>query len=411
MAQRGTGRTSPPVQAYHARGSWISKIQHLPERTLRRTGAWLLLCSLLQGELGLAWDIRWHLLLGRNSFWIPPHMMLYGAVGAVGLFALAMVLIDTLRYHHGFPGVTDRSTVRILGVFHAPLGYIVTGFGPLIALVAAPFDNWWHQLFGIDAVLWSPFHLMGAAGGLLGVFGIGYIFASEAAIERQYSQGNCTTRRFLCLTALEWGVLAIISSLMELSMLALTQFTPLAIGPLEVLTYPLPLALSGALCLVSAVCFVRKPFAATVTAILLSIHTVVIETFVPWATRLLVAQMGLRYRLGQVPAMNRMNLLLSLLFVLTALLIDGFTHKQTLSTAAKRGMLLIGIGVAILTITVPVGIALVLAQTTILTPDIAAGLESHLLDLLFLLPVVISVATGGAIWGKHLGNFWHWNKR
>lgn len=408
MTQRGTAGTSSPAQAYHARGNWIAKIQHLPERTLRRTGAWLLLCSLVQGELGLAWDIRWHLLLGRNSFWIPPHLMIYSAVGEVGLVALALVLIDTLRYHHGFPGVNDRSTVPILGVFHAPLGYIVTGFGPLIALVAAPLDNWWHQLMGIDAVLWSPFHLMGAAGGLLGMIGIGYIFASEAAIERPY---HCLTRRFLRLTALEWGVLAIISSLMELILLALTQFAPLAIGPLEILTYPLPLSLSGAFCLVSAVCCVRKPFAATVTAILLSIHTAMVETFVPWATRLLVAPMGLRYRFGQAPAMNRMNLLVSLLFVLTALVIDSFTRKQTLSTATTRAMLLLGTGVAILAITVPMGIALVLAQTTILTPDIAAGLASHWFDLLLLLPVVIAVATGGAIWGKHLGNFWHWNKR
>ena len=411
MAQRGTGRTSSPVQVSHARGSWIAKIRHLPERTLRRTGAWLLLCSLVQGELGLAWDIRWHLLLGRNSFWIPPHLVIYSAVGAVGLVALAMVLIETLRYHHGFPGVNDRSTLRILVVFHAPLGYIVTGFGPLIALVAAPLDNWWHQLFGIDAVLWSPFHLMGAAGGLFGVIGIGYIFASEAAIERLYHPGNRPVHRFLRLTALEWGVLVIISSLMELTMLALTQFTPLAIGPLEVLTYPLPLALSGAFCLVSAVCCVRKPFAATVTALLLSMHTAVIETCVPWATRLLVAQMGLRYRPEQVPEMNRMNVLLCLLFVLIALVIDGFSQKQILSTATKRGMLILGTGVAILAIAVPVGMALILAQTTILPLDIAAGLESHLLDLLFLLPVVIAVATGGAIWGKHLGNFWHWNTR
>jgi hypothetical protein len=337
--------------------------------------------------------------------------MLYCAVGAVGLIALAMVLIDTLRYHHGFPGVNDRSTVRIWGIFHAPLGYIITGFGPLIALIAAPFDNWWHQFFGIDAILWSPFHLMGAAGGLLGVLGIGFICASEAAIERQESQSNRPTRRLLRLTAFEWSVLVIISSLMELSMLALTQFTPLAIGPLEVLTYPLPLALSGAFCLVSAVCFVHKPFAATVTAVLLSIHTGVIETFVLWATRLLIAQMGLNDHPGRVPTMNSMNMLLSLLFVLTALLIDGFTQKQTLSTATTRGMLRIGIGVAILAVTVPMGIALVLAHTSTLIQDRAVGQEAHLLDLLFLSPVVISLATGGAIWGQHLGNFWHWNRR
>ncbi len=390
---------------------WISKIQHFPECTFRRTGAWLLLGSLVQGEFGLAWDIRWHLLLGRNSFWIPPHMVIYSAVGAVGLLALALVLIETLCYHHGFPGVDDRSTVRIWGVFHAPLGSIVTGFGPLIALVAAPLDNWWHQLFGIDAVLWSPFHLLGATGGLLGVIGIGYLFASESALERQDSRGHRTTRRLFRLTALEWGVLAIISSLIELTMLALTQFTPLTIGPLEVLTYPLPLALSGALCLVCAVCCVRKPFAATMTALLLSIHTAVVETCVPWATRLLAARMGLSYRFGQVPEMNRMNVLLLLLFVLMALLIDGFTQKQALSSATTRRMLLLGTGVAVLAITVPVGMALALTQATILMPDIAAGLESHWLDLLFLLPLVIAVATGGAVWGKQLGNFWHWNTR
>ena len=413
MAQRETSRPSPSpsVQVYHARGNWIAKIQHLPERTLRRTGAWLLLCFLLQGELGLAWDIRWHLVLGRNSFWIPPHLLLYSAVGAVGLIALAMVLIETRRYHQGFPGVDERSTIRILGVFHAPLGYIVTGFGPLIALVAVPFDNWWHQLYGIDAVLWSPFHLLGAAGGLLGVTGIGYLFASEAALEHQDHQDHRPTRRFLRLTALEWSGLAIISGLMELSMLALTQFMPLTIGPLQVLTYPLPLALSGAFCLVSAVCFVRKPFVATLTAILLSIHTGVIETFEPWATRLVVAQMGLSYRPGQMPAMNSMNLLLSLLFILIALMLDGFNQKQTLSTATRRDMLLLGIGVAFLALTVPMGIALVLVQTTILSPDIAARLESHWLDLLCLLPVVIAIATAGASWGKQMGNFWHRNTR
>jgi len=109
--------------------------------------------------------------------------------------------------------------------------------------------------------------------------------------------------------------------------------------------------------------------------------------------------------------MNRMNLLLSLLFVLIALVIDGFTNKQTLSCATKRGMLFIGTEVAILAISVPMGFALVLAHTTVLTPDIAAGLESHVLDLLFLLPVVIAVATGGAMWGIYMGNFWRWNTR
>lgn len=35
---------------------------------------------------GIYWDVTWHAVVGRESFWIPPHLFVYSGVGAL-LFA------------------------------------------------------------------------------------------------------------------------------------------------------------------------------------------------------------------------------------------------------------------------------------------------------------------------------------
>ena len=69
------------------------------------TRPWLLIGALtglaLVGAFGNAWDLFWHIAIGRDSFWIPPHTMMYAAVGLSGLIALAVVLADTLRRADG----------------------------------------------------------------------------------------------------------------------------------------------------------------------------------------------------------------------------------------------------------------------------------------------------------------------
>ena len=42
--------------------------------------------------------------------------------------------------------------------------------GPLTVL-AAPIDDLWHRLFGIDVTLWSPPHLLGILGGVVNSWG------------------------------------------------------------------------------------------------------------------------------------------------------------------------------------------------------------------------------------------------
>jgi hypothetical protein len=159
-----------------------SKPTDLTERRLRRVGAWFLLYLALQAELGLAWDRNWHDLIGRDQFWTLPHIMLYAGVGGAGLIALIVITADTLRYNLKKPGVDDTSTIRILGIFHAPMGYILLGFGALTDLVAAPLDNYWHQLYGIDVTLWSPFHVMGTIGGILEGLGISTVGPSSTPL-------------------------------------------------------------------------------------------------------------------------------------------------------------------------------------------------------------------------------------
>ena len=43
-------------------------------------------------------------------------------------------------------------------------GYHLAWWGIALTIVAAPIDDLWHRLFGIDVTLWSPPHLLGLAG-------------------------------------------------------------------------------------------------------------------------------------------------------------------------------------------------------------------------------------------------------
>jgi len=222
----------------------------LAERRLRRTSAWLLLFFLLQGELGAIWDREWHAFVGRDQFWTPPHILIYSCVAGAGFVALAVVLLDTALYRRGTPGVNDISTVRILWLFHAPLGFTIAGFGALTALAAAPLDNYWHELYGIDIALWAPFHMMGVTGGVIGIIGIIYTFASEAALDRQARR---SPRQFLEFSALELGALMTLAGLLNFTLTGFLQFPIVTISPLQISTYPLPLAVCASFCLIAAV--------------------------------------------------------------------------------------------------------------------------------------------------------------
>src|SRR6266567_3158093 len=103
--------------------------------------------SVFELIFGMAWDGQWHAAVGRDRFFTPPHVLMYSAVAIEGLLCLGMVLAETLRYRRRVPGVNDQTTSKVLRIFRAPLGFIVTGFGMFMILLAAPLDNYWHVLY------------------------------------------------------------------------------------------------------------------------------------------------------------------------------------------------------------------------------------------------------------------------
>src|SRR5690606_32615704 len=70
-----------------------------------------------------------------------------------------LILRTTFR---GSPADRARG-VRIFGLT-GPLGAWVCGWGALAMLTSAPFDDWWHNAYGLDVKILSPPHTVLALG-------------------------------------------------------------------------------------------------------------------------------------------------------------------------------------------------------------------------------------------------------
>lgn len=106
--------------------------------------------------IGGAWDIQWHVAIGRDSLWIPPHLMVFLAfVSGLAIIVVMIAYESALASAgHAVPHAAGRGRLR------APGAYFGILFGYAAALLAGVIDELWHRVFGIDATLWSPPHLL-----------------------------------------------------------------------------------------------------------------------------------------------------------------------------------------------------------------------------------------------------------
>jgi hypothetical protein len=109
--------------------------------------------------IGLLWDISWHMTIGRDTFWTPAHMAIYLGGVVAGLSCGALALKTTFA---GTPA--ERTTAVGFWGFRAPLGAWVAIWGTFAMLTSAPFDNWWHNAYGLDVTILSPPHSLLGAG-------------------------------------------------------------------------------------------------------------------------------------------------------------------------------------------------------------------------------------------------------
>ena len=158
---------------------------------------WYLWCAALavtSAYIGGYWDIAWHRSIGRDTFWSPPHMAIYACGVLAGLSSAYLILSTTFSTGSAFRSVS----VRIWG-FSAPIGAFVSAWGGLMMLVSAPFDDWWHNAYGLDVRIISPPHMVLAAG----FFGIevGTILLMLAFMNRASGSARIALRRLFLYVA------------------------------------------------------------------------------------------------------------------------------------------------------------------------------------------------------------------
>ena len=131
----------------------------------RRGALWGLLGAKVVSTWGVQWDIQWHTLIGRDSFWIAPHLMTYAGVAATVVLSFGVLAATTLC-----PSSRADDVVRVLGLT-GTRGFHLATWGVALTVLAAPIDDLWHRLFGLDVTLWSPPHLLGLLGALINTLG------------------------------------------------------------------------------------------------------------------------------------------------------------------------------------------------------------------------------------------------
>ena len=194
---------------------------------------------------GVYWDVAWHVVIGRESFWIPPHLLTYAGT-AVFFLSVTCALLLTARRARSF-----RATGR------AGAGFLVGLLGSLIQVSAAPLDDLWHRRYGLDVTVWSPPHLMGMAGALIGIYGL--TCALGTGLPRDDER-----RSFLALP--ETNVLLLFAAALSLSMFALGSLD-FRLESRDALFYPLLAAPLAAVPLVAAARYVGRFGAATAVAL------------------------------------------------------------------------------------------------------------------------------------------------
>jgi hypothetical protein len=170
---------------------------------------WAMIAGLVSGTIGGHWDISWHMSIGRDTFWTPAHLLIQLGAVLVGGASAAMILSAT------FGGESAHSrSVRIWG-FRGPLGAFIALWGCAAMLTSAPFDNWWHNAYGLDVKIVSPPHTLLSLGSFaikVGVLALmaGLMKRSTADVRRTlvwlsaYVGATCVSQMGTLLTESTW---------------------------------------------------------------------------------------------------------------------------------------------------------------------------------------------------------------
>jgi hypothetical protein len=174
-------------------GATSPTFDRVSDSTATSTVSWAIYAVLFASTsvvLGVIWDISWHRTIGRDTFWTPAHLGIY--LGGV----LSGLTCGWLALRTTFAGSAQAraAAVRFWG-FRAPFGAWVSIWGAIAMLTSAPFDDWWHNAYGLDVKIISPPHMVLAAG--IGGIQLGAMLMALASQNRAGGTRRDLNRLFL----------------------------------------------------------------------------------------------------------------------------------------------------------------------------------------------------------------------
>ncbi len=123
---------------------------------------WYIWCNVMavaSSVIGGVWDISWHETVGRDTFWTPAHLLIQLCGILAGFGCGYLILTTTFREDSPL----RANSVSVWG-FRGPLGAFICAWGAVGMITSAPFDNWWHNAYGLDVKILSPPHILLALG-------------------------------------------------------------------------------------------------------------------------------------------------------------------------------------------------------------------------------------------------------
>lgn len=138
---------------HNLRASFVTRFPLLlavPETRASSIALAFLALAAVFGTAGGTWDAAWHVTLRRETFWSPPHLLLYSGT----TIALGAALLGSAN-----------AWIRGRSIWASAPGFALAALGALVVIGAAPVDDFWHQTFGRDVDVWSFPHLVALVGG------------------------------------------------------------------------------------------------------------------------------------------------------------------------------------------------------------------------------------------------------
>jgi hypothetical protein len=176
---------------YSKNHSTVIEDPYFYKRLINRylVGCILVSFGILLSESGGSWDITNHLLNKPETFFSPPHVILYSGIG----LSLVGATIMFLYWRSYSIYISTRKKEKNLEL-DLSIKLVISGVSMLI--LAGPLDFSWHSTFGLDGLL-SPPHLTltigmlaGSIGALIGITSSYFVIFNNSTIQEKRQNNN-----------------------------------------------------------------------------------------------------------------------------------------------------------------------------------------------------------------------------